>query len=252
MKKLKQLKIKGGEFRKIITIFLKNIMNKKEFIKNGENILETIYDKLENLQILKKDELNPKKTMAFSIDINNGFAKKGALYSPRTEKLIPDTYKLLKELGTMGVTLLAYTDTHTSDSPELESYPEHCMLFSDESEVVDELKSIEGLTIKPKNSTNGFLSYNPLKRDTFDNKTQNELDQMENFIITGVCTDICVYQFALSLKTYLNENNRKGRVIIPRNLVDTFDAPYHNAEFLNSIFLDSLINNGIEVVQKII
>lgn len=227
-------------------------MKREEFIKNGENVLGTIYDTLNNLKTLDKEVFDPKKTMAISIDINNGFAKKGALYSPRTEKLIPDTKKLLTELSEVGVTILAYTDTHTKLSPELQAYPEHCMEGTEESEVVKELKEINGIVIKPKNATNGFIAHNPLLSTTIETRSQEELDNIDTFIVTGVCTDICVYQFAISLKAYLNENNRDARVIVPKNLVDTFDAPNHNAEFLNAVFLESLINNGIEVVEKIV
>ena len=47
-----------------------------------------------------------------------------------------------------------------------------------------------------KNSTNGFFAM-----DIAD------YAYLDNFIVVGCCTDICVYQFVLALKTYFNQNN---------------------------------------------
>ena len=53
---------------------------------------------LEKLKSKKINELNLSKTMLFIIDMNNGFAKKGALYSDRVEALINPITNLAKIL----------------------------------------------------------------------------------------------------------------------------------------------------------
>ena len=227
--------------------------NKETILKNSTEIIANIYDDLNKLEPLAIENINPKKTIAFSIDVNNGFAKSGAMSSERVNAIIDDSAKTLKALSEKGIQLVAYTDTHTKESPEFLMYPEHCLEGTEEQKVVEEISSIEGIVIKPKNSTNGFLAYNPLiqKEMEYDNLTQKDLDNMDTFIVTGDCTDICVYQFAISLKTYLDQCNRKGTIIIPINLVETFDAPFHNGDFMNMVFLNSLASNGVKLVSEI-
>ena len=227
--------------------------NKETVLKNSMEILSNIYDSLTNLESLNLDSINPKKTIAFSIDVNNGFAKEGAMSSERVNAIIGESAKALRALSEKGVQLVAYTDTHTSESPEFLMYPEHCLEGTEEQKVVEEISSIDGIVIKPKNSANGFLAYNPLIQEEMEylNFTQEDLDNMDTFIVTGDCTDICVYQFAISLKTYLDQCNRRGTIIIPVNLVETFDAPYHNGDFMNMVFLNSLASNGVKLVSNI-
>lgn len=110
-----------------------------------------------------------------------------------------------------------------------------------ESELVDELKSIENLQILPKNSTNGFFALENL-----------DFDNIDNIIIVGDCTDICIYQFAITLKSYFNQHNIEKNIVVPMNLVDTYDIPnVHPAEILNLVFFNSMIQNGVNVLKEI-
>ena len=171
------------------------------------------------------------------IDINNGFAKKGALYNERVEKLINPITEYAKQFKGK---ILAFTDSHKKDSIEFESYPVHCLEGTWESEVVDELKAIKDLMVIKKNTTNGFL-----ERDF-----QGFLDwnkDINKFEIVGCLTDICVYQFAVTLKTYFTHIGKNVEVIVKKDLVDTFDSVGHNAEEINKIFLDSMMANGIKI-----
>ncbi len=34
-----------------------------------------------------------------------------------------------------------------------------------------------------------------------------DFDNIDNIIIVGDCTDICIYQFAITLKSYFNQHN---------------------------------------------
>ncbi|HHI5797845.1 TPA: isochorismatase family protein [Clostridioides difficile] len=121
------------------------------------------------------------------------------------------------------------------------SYPVHCLENDVESELVDELKSIENLQIFPKNSTNGFFALENL-----------DFDNIDNIIIVGDCTDICIYQFAITLKSYFNQHNIEKNIVVPMNLVDTYDIPnVHPAEILNLVFFNSMIQNGVNVLKEI-
>lgn len=204
--------------------------------------LESLKKNLDNLPTEKLSNLNLKSTDIFIIDMNNGFAKQGALYSPRIESLIDPIVKFIEPITNKVNKIVAFTDTHVEDSIELKSYPTHCLKDDIESEIIDELKSLENIKVIPKNSTNGFFALNEI-----------DFNNTENIIIVGDCTDICIYQFAITLKSYFNENNIDKNIIVPMNLVDTYDIPgVHCAELLNIVFLNSMIQNGITVVKEIL
>ena len=203
--------------------------------------LESLKSNLDNLPIMNLSDLNLNNTDLFIVDINNGFAKGGALYSPRIENLINPIVNFTKSVSNDIKSIIAFTDYHTNKSTELLNYPTHCIENTIECEIVDELKFIENIKIVKKNSTNGFFVLDDL---SFNNT--------DNIIIIGDCTDICIYQLAITLKSYFNQNNINKNIIVPINLVDTYNIDnVHPAELLNIVFLNSMIQNGIKVVKEI-
>ena len=215
-------------------------MNKKVLLAETNDMMEQIYEKLSQLNCMNLKDLDARKTMLVIVDMNKGFAKHGALYSERVEALICPISILAKESLRRGMKVIAFTDYHTEESPELGAYPAHCMKDTDEWELVDEL-NIDGIDVIKKNSTNGFIEP--------DFKLP---ENIENVIVVGDCTDICIHQFAITLKTYFNRLNKKAHVYVPMNLVETFDAPFHKASFMNYVFLNSMIDNGVDVIKNII
>ena len=204
--------------------------------------LEILKSNLDKLNTEDISNLDLSKTVLFIVDMNNGFAKQGSLYSPRIENLIKPIENFAKHICPKLNRIIAFTDSHTESSIELLNYPIHCLEDNIESDIVDELKDIPNLEIVQKNSTNGFFA---LDKINFEN--------IDNIIIVGDCTDICIYQFAITLKSYFNQNNLRKNIIVPINLVDTYDIPnVHNAELLNIVFLNSMIQNGINVVKEIL
>ena len=196
---------------------------------------------IQNLKSENISNINLSKTILFIVDMNNGFAKSGSLYSQRVENLIDPIASFANFIGNNNCTIIAFTDTHNPDSIEFKNYPKHCLIDDIESDIIDELKSINGLTIVPKNSTNGFFAL-----ENFD------YSSFENIIIVGDCTDICIYQFATTLKAYFNHLNIDKNIIVPVDLVDTYDIPnIHSANLMNLVFLNSMIQNGINVVKTI-
>lgn len=205
------------------------------------NELEALKSNLDKLPVEKIENYDLSKTALFIIDVNNGFAKQGALYSPRVESLINPIEIFTKKISNKLNKVIAFTDCHTTKSIELLSYPVHCLENDVESELVDELKSIENLQVIPKNSTNGFFALENL-----------DFDGIDNIIIVGDCTDICIYQFAITLKSYFNQHNIEKNIVVPMNLVDTYDIPnVHPAEILNLVFFNSMLQNGINVLKEI-
>jgi nicotinamidase-related amidase len=109
---------------------------------------------------------------------------------------------------------------------------------------VDELKDLGGWTLIPKNSTNGFLE--PAFQEWL---AKNEA--IDTFIVTGDCTDICIQQFAITLKTWFNRKDRKSRIIVPIDAVDTYDLGLHSGDLMHVMALYNMIGNGVEVVSGI-
>lgn len=179
------------------------------------------------------------------VDINNGFAKKGALSSERVNAIIPEIEKNIALFNKLNLPVIAFNDCHTKNSVEFKFYPEHCLVEDEESLLVEELTKYK-LDIINKNSTNGFLV------KEFQDKLKDLLNKgVKNFIVTGCVTDICVKQFALTLRAYLNEHNLQGDVIIPINSIETFDSPIHNANLMNLFSLLEMKSNGIVLTNNI-
>lgn len=229
---------------------MEKLKNREMFLKDAANSLNDMASKLENLPTIALDSLDADKTMVFNIDLNKGFAKAGNLFSPRVGALITETTALYKKCLNKGMKIVAYSDKHTKECPELEAYPEHCMSNTEECELVSELAELDGIITLYKNSTNGFLAINPMEL-TSHFKAES-LEAMDTFIISGCITEVCVYNFATTLKSYFNEKNKKARVIVPTNLVDTYDAPWHNADLMNVVFFSNMMASGIEVVSAIL
>jgi nicotinamidase-related amidase len=217
---------------------------REDFIRKSASTLGNIYDHINTLKDLPLNCLDPGKTALVMVDVINGFTREGTLKSARMEALIPVIAGLSEECAKRGIARIAFADSHAEKSPEFDSYPVHCLAGTPESEVVDELKKHPGYLLIQKNSTNGLL----------ENGFQDWLERngrIRNFIVVGGCTDICVLQFALSLKTWFNIRNEKSRIIVPIDAVDTYDSPQHDGDLLNAVSLHIMEGSGIEPVKTV-
>lgn len=197
------------------------------------------------LEPAKLSSFESEKTMLVVVDIVNGFVREGAMASPRVEDIIPPAESLMRKCDAAGIKTAAFADCHNADCAEFASFPPHCIRGTSESELVDELKAVGGYTLIEKNSTNGFHEEN-FRKLLDDNRSVN------NFIVIGDCTDICVLQFCLALKTYFTAADRQCRIVIPANCAETYDAPNHNGDFMNIAAYKIMSTCGIEFVSEII
>ena len=187
------------------------------------------------------------KSVLFIIDMNNGFAKSGPLSSKRVEKLIPSIVEDVEIFNSFNNPIIAFTDSHKKECLEFKSYPIHCLENSYESEIVDEIKQFNDIMIIKKSSTNAFLEEETKKYiDSFVR------DGYKNFVLCGCITEVCVKQFAQTLKAYLNVINKDINVIVPINSVDTYDSPEHNADIINLCSFYEMNSCGIKIVKNII
>lgn len=201
-----------------------------------------------NLTKLELNSLSLKNTALIVVDMVVGFVEEGILSSPRVKEMSANLLDLNSR--TSGYNKIYFVDSHNKDAEELKSYPLHCIVNTKEEELIDELKEAvskeENIKVIKKNSTNGFHV------PEFKSWLDEVVDNIDNFIIVGCVTDICVLQFSLTLKTYFNQMNLNKRVIVPANCVETFDIPGHPGDEMNLFALGNMKSNGIEVVSELI
>lgn len=195
------------------------------------------------MEVLNLSDLKADQSMLIIIDMNNGYAKKGNMYTDRAKAIITPVVSLAEKTISKGIKTVAYTDCHPEDAKEFDTYPPHCIVGSEEVDLVDGLKDLGnvGLEIYEKNSTNGILAYNPARA----------IVGIENYIIVGCLTDVNIYQYAITLRAYLNEHNLEGHVIVSRDHVATYDSDSHEGDLYERMALKSMEQNGIRVVDRV-
>lgn len=181
----------------------------------------------------------PENFACVVVDMVNGFVKAGAMADPAIMGITPAIVRVLER--TDESRRIFFADTHEKDCIEFAAFPPHCVRGTEESEIIDKLKPYVTAGIIPKNSTNGFHAIKDL----------SVFSGVDSVVVTGCCTDICVLQFALTLKTWFNENDLKKDVIIPRDCVDTYNAPGHDRDAFNDMALTLMQNAGIIVTDSI-
>lgn len=211
------------------------------------NAVEKIEQEISG-KTIELSSLHKENTALFVVDMVVGFVYSGALSSPRVAAISNNIAELNK--FTKGYKKLFFLDRHEKDSQEFRYFPTHCVIGTEEAELIPELKTDDSegqdTFYVEKNSTNGFHS------NGFQDWIKKYGNEVDNYIITGCVTDICVLQFALSLKSYFNEKNMDKRVIVPKNTVETYDGGSHDGYLMNLFALYNMHTSGIEIVDKII
>lgn len=222
-------------------------------MKLQPKILDEISAWYEKLEPMKMAELfkNGHENIAFvSVDMINGFCCEGALSSQRIgamSKNLADTFKMAYEKFDFKNFILIQ-DNHKREAVEFEAFPPHAIAGTSEAEAIDELKNLSffnEMKIFHKNSISsaycdGFNEY----------LAQNK--SVDKFVIFGDCTDLCVYNLALHIKLSANEKNIRRDVIVVENLIQTYDAPWHNGDFYHLVFLHHMqIAAGIKVIKSL-
>ena len=191
-----------------------------------------------------KKELEELKQLLIVVDMVNGFVRKGAMADPKIAKIIPEQLRLIKMILAKKEGLAFIKDAHELDCREFERFPIHCVIGTEEAELVDELKPYEKETlVYHKNSTSAIFAPNFME----DIKRMKNLKEV---IVTGCCTDICDMNLAIPLQNYFDQNNQKVDIVIPTNAVETYDAPYHNRDEYTEMAYKFFEQSGIQLVKK--
>lgn len=155
------------------------------------------------------------------VDMVNGFVKEGALHDEHIMSIVDNIKTLINNKKDADIIVLE--DNHEENCMEFNSFPCHCLNGTSESKTINELQFVFDLAnfkaCVAKNSTNGI--YQMMNKG---------LVEAGEYLLVGCCTDICVMQLALSLKTYGNEYNKDIKVKVVEDACDTYHASYHDRD----------------------
>ena len=168
------------------------------------------------------------------VDEVNGFATVGAgNLAPQTPNeqvstMVSETNRLAHSFIEQGMPVLAFLDTHESGKPE-PPYPPHCERGTGEEELVPELKWIEKeplATLVRKDCINGFIgSFQPDGSNSIIDWVKE--NRVKNVLVVGICTDICVMDFVLTMLSARNHGMLQGlnEVVVYDKGCSTYDLP---------------------------
>ncbi|KAI4453454.1 glucosamine--fructose-6-phosphate aminotransferase isomerizing [Holotrichia oblita] len=177
------------------------------------------------------------------VDMINGFINEGILADKGINRITNGIVDLANKYIVNKSSIIFVNDAHQDDSKEFKTFPSHCLVGSREAEIVKELLPIalKAQTFY-KNSVNGMMN-TALVQYLKDNK-------FTDYYIVGCCTDLCILNLALSLKTFLDENNIDAKVNVISNLVETFDNANHPRNIYNESAFRILKINGVNVLES--
>jgi nicotinamidase-related amidase len=146
------------------------------------------------------------------VDEVNGFATVGAgALAPsapdaQISRMIVETDGLARQFVECGRPVAVLLDSHADDRPE-PPYPPHCVRGTGEDELVPELAWLEQqprATLFRKDCINGFVGSIDLA--TGSNRMIDWVNgqRLDTIVVVGICTDICVMDFVLTLLSARN------------------------------------------------
>ena len=169
------------------------------------------------------------------IDEVNGFATVGAgplappVPNPQVERMVTKTDGMARHILENDHPVLAFLDTHVPGKPE-PPYPPHCESGTGQEELVPTLAWLEtapGVTLLRKDCINGFvggIDPDNGRNSVCDWIIENRLDTL---LVVGICTDICVMDFVLTLLSARNHGlvSPLRDVVVVEDACATYDLP---------------------------
>ena len=216
-----------------------------EFIRNQKIEEKKILEMERKKQgILKPEEI---EKALYIIDMNNGFVNFGAMANSTYNNLVPEQLKMVEKIRRENGQINFILEGHKENALEFKTYPKHCVLGTPEADLIPELINEQNkvnTNTYYKNCINGMLNIK-VRRDI------RKLKALKEVIFEGVCSDLCVMDFARTYARFLDEINRDVKLFVVKNAIDTFDAPGHNRDEWNDIAYKVMEQAGIKVVENI-
>jgi nicotinamidase-related amidase len=176
------------------------------------------------------------------VDEVNGFCTvgAGALAPPAPDaqvaRMVDETDRLARRFTEEKRPILAFLDTHQPGKPE-PPYPPHCERGTGEEDLVPELAWLgdcNGATLIRKDCINGFIggieaSYVGGAHGQHHNKVVDWINnhRLDAVIVVGICTDICVMDFVLTLLSARNHGMTPTLedIVVFERATATYDLP---------------------------
>lgn len=146
------------------------------------------------------------------VDEVNGFATVGAgplappVPNPQVSRMVEETDRLARRFAARGWPIAAFLDTHTPGKPE-PPYPPHCERGTGQEELVPELAWLHGCehaTLIEKDCINGFVGAIDAQGGANRIVDWARAGRIETALVVGICTDICVMDFVLTMLSARN------------------------------------------------
>lgn len=236
-------------------------MTIESYGSEGQEFFSYLRKNRMNLQPVSAEKIfSPAENCAIlAVDVTNGFCRAGALASPRVNTIVSPIVHLMKSAWKAGVRqFILSQDTHEPEAEEFSTWPAHCIRGTIEAETVEEIKQLlfyDSMTVVHKNSLSS-------RAGTEFSAWQTSHSKVSTYILAGDCTDLCIYQLAMELRTDADAHQLKRRVIVPADCVETYDFPTapalqagarpHPGDILHEFFLYHLALNGIEVFSQVV
>jgi nicotinamidase-related amidase len=154
-------------------------------------------------------------------DVQEGFTHLGNLASPQCTAAIPRVRRLIDEERGAGSAIVFTKDSHVENDLEFRVFPRHCVVGTEEHDLVRELRDVEpaAAAVIEKRRYSAF----------FDTALEDVLKELgpDEVHVCGFCTDICV------LHTTADLRNRDYEVVVRSEGCETFDAPGHDHREVN-------------------
>jgi nicotinamidase-related amidase len=181
------------------------------------------------------------KTALLIIDMQNDFLRPGApLATPRGMAIVPMVASLAREARRRGFPVVFTQEQHRADGSdygiELVFEPPHCTEGGGGDDLVEGLYPESGdVVIRRKRRYDAFLGT--------DLDVGLRTRGIENLLVTGVCTDICV------ISTVQHARNLDYRVFVIEEGVDGTSAERHQAALLCMSHVFAHVGKAAEIAD---
>ena len=181
------------------------------------------------------------------VDEVNGFCTVGAgnlapvAPDEQVSAMVARTDRLARAFSAQRWQILAFLDTHEPGKPE-PPYPPHCEKGTGEENFVPELAWLEDdthATLIRKDCINGFIGAIEATfkgHGTSHNKVVDwvNLHRLEAVVTVGICTDICVMDFVLTMLSARNHGLMPTLkdIVVLEPACATYDLPIEAAQEL--------------------
>jgi nicotinamidase/pyrazinamidase len=161
-------------------------------------------------------------------DVQEGFTRLGNLASPECTAAIPRVRRIVDEELAAATPVVFTKDSHVENDAEFRVFPRHCVVGTDEHDLIEELRDVEpqAAAVIQKRRYSAFF-------DTELDRVLADLHPGEVHIC-GFCTDICVLHTTAGLR------NRDYDVVVRRDGCETFSGPGHDHQEANRSALDHM------------